>query len=105
MTGPRIRLTGGPYHTASSASIGEKGELIVEFHDFSDEAEKTFGNDIAFVLSVTPEAKGTVARLLEAGGDEQLLATIRDRFTSYFEVRDWLQSRSIPFTKSFDPWA
>ena len=105
MTGPRIRLSGGPDHTSSSASIGGKGELIVEFYDFSEQAERAFGNDVAFLLTVSPESKGELAKHLGAAGDEPLLAAIRDRFESYFEVRDWLLARSIPFTKSFDPWA
>ena len=110
----RVRLTGGLEHTSSSVEVRPDGSLVVEFYDFSDEAERTFGNDVAYVLLVEPEQKTRIlSGLLTESQDEeaqmnpdaQLLHLMQQKFRSYFEVKEWLEGQGITFRSEFDPQA
>ena len=110
----RVRLTGGLEHTASSVEVRPDGSLVVEFYDFSDEAERTFGNDVAYVLLVEPEQKTRIlSGLLAESQDEeapvnpdaQLLRLMQQKFSSYFQVKEWVKEHGITFRSEFDSWA
>ena len=110
----RVRLSGGPEDSTSSAVIREDGCLVVEFYDFSERAEDCFGNDVAFLLIFDSAAKGTMLELLgkdrpvtRPGDDEDilLLRLLEERFTDYFQVKQWCESNAIPYQKEFDDWA
>ena len=109
-----VDLKGGLKHTASSAQIKSDGSLVIELHDFSSEAEKWLGNEVAFLLKVSPGDKSKMLSCLlggqnqildESQGDDLLLQLIGERFTDYYEVKQWIEENKIPHEREFDPWA
>jgi hypothetical protein len=109
----RVKLRGVLAHTASSASIGADGSLVVELYDFSPEAHKCLGNDVAFLLHVGPAGKDEALKLLvpsarpasASEADDLLLHAMQERFADYYDVERWLGDEGIPFRKEFDSWA
>lgn len=113
-TEKRVDLKGRLKHTASSAKIKSDGSLVIELHDFSSEAEKWLGNEVAFLLKVSANDKSKMLSCLlgrqnqkldESQGDDLLLQLIGERFTDYYEVKKWIEENKIPYEKEFDPWA
>ncbi len=107
-----VKIEGGLDKTASSVEIKENGNLVVEFYDFSDSAQSQFGNDVAFLMVISPDNKKLIlSKLLdnqetiEDDTDTLLLQLIKDTFSSYYEVQVWLNTTAIPYEKEFDPWA
>ncbi len=109
-----VDLKGGLKHTTSSAQIKSDGSLVIDLYDFSSEAEKWLGNEVAFLLKVSPSDKGKMLSCLlggqnpmldESRGDDLLLQLIGERFTDYYEVKQWMEENKIPYEKEFDPWA
>jgi hypothetical protein len=41
----------------------------------------------------------------ESQEDDLLLQLIGERFTDYYEVKQWIEDNKIPYEKEFDPWA
>lgn len=114
MTGRRIRLRGKHDKAASSVGMTESGALLVEYFDFGDDAHDRFGHDVATRLMLDEEEACNVQALLEdeltAAGDVDpasltLLEMIERRFTDYFQVQEWLQSKGVQFAKDFDAFA
>lgn len=106
------KLSGGLNRTASWAKLKGNGSLEVETFDFSDDAQDSFGNDVAFMLTVAPEHLPDLLKHLEwqgeypgKAGKAWLLDTMQQRFSDYFAFQVWLQERSIPFKTKFDSWA
>ncbi len=105
----RIRFPGGPSGSTSWAYWRETA-LVVEFYDHGAEAETTFGHDIAFLLSLDGGAQHRLMELLpdESGGPGDIASLperLARRFTSYFEVRAWLDRQGIAYEHEFDSWA
>jgi hypothetical protein len=109
-----VDLKGGLEHTASSAQIKSDGSLVVQLYDFSSEAEKWFGNEVAFLLKVSPSDKGKMLSCLlggqkqmvdESQEDDLLLQLLKERFTDYHDVKQWMEENEIPYEKEFDSWA
>ena len=109
-----VDLKGGLKQTASSAQIKSDGSLVIELYDFSSEAEKWLGNEVAFLLKVSPGDKGKMLSCLlggrdqlldESRKDDLLLRLIGERFTDYYDVKQWMEENRIPYEKEFDPWA
>jgi hypothetical protein len=109
-----VDLKGGLARTTSSAQIKSDGSLVIELYDFSREAEKWLGNEVAFLLKVSPSDKGKMLSCLlggqnqmpdESQGDDLLLQIIGERFTDYYEVKRWMEENEIPYEKEFDQWA
>jgi hypothetical protein len=109
-----VDLKGGLKHTASSAQIKSDGSLVIELHDFSSEAEKWLGNEVAFLLKVSPSDKSKMLSCLlgeqnqmldESHEDDLLLQLIGERFTDYYAVKQWIDENKIPYEEEFDPWA
>lgn len=103
-----MRLRGGPDGSASWAYVTEAGELVVECYDHGEAAHDRFGNDVALLVAVAPEAKPRVFDRLGGEGacsDAALLALVAERFHSYFDAKAWLEAEGIPFRGEFDPWA
>jgi hypothetical protein len=109
----RVKLRGVLAHTASSAAIDGDGNLVVELYDFSAEAHRWLGNDVAFLLELGPAEKDAALRHLSGGhdaanapdGDALLLQLVEERFDDYYAVEQWLNEQGIPFRKRFEPWA
>jgi hypothetical protein len=112
-TKKRVKLKGGFEHTASSVEIKDDGSLVVEFYDFSDQAERSFGNDVAYILTVNASDKEKVLALMNKQAiatdsqnkDELLLQLLEENFNSYFDIQEWFQVNGITYRKDFDPWA
>lgn len=108
-----MKLRGVLEHTASWAAIDDSGGLVVELYDFSAEAHRWLGNDVAFLLRLDPAAKDEAAHRLLSAGDaatasernDRLLRALAARFADYHAVREWLEEQGIPFRKEFEPWA
>lgn len=109
-----VDLKGGLKRTASSAQIKSDGSLVIQLYDFSSEAEKWLGNEVAFLLKVSPGDKSKMLLCLlegqnqmldESQEDDLLLRLIGERFTDYYEVKQWIEENKIPSEKEFDPWA
>jgi hypothetical protein len=108
-----IKLKGSLEHTCSSLEIKEDGSLIVDFYDFSQEAEDHMGGDVAYSLIIDAADKEKIFLLLleksalsknQDDKDGLLLAVMEKKFRSYFEVQEWLKNNGIAFKKVFDPW-
>ena len=110
----RVKLKGVLERTASSAEIKSDGSVVIELYDFSNEAEKWLGNDVAFLLKVSSGDKSRMLSCLTKGQnqlagsldrDELLLQLLKERFADYYAVKQWLEENKIPYQKEFDSWA
>lgn len=99
--------------TSTSIALEADGSIVVHHYDFSDEAQQHFGNDVAFIITLTSEGKEMLHTLLSGNtgfrtGDEadlQLLGLIQARFKGYHDFQDYLQANNVPYEKRFDSWA
>ena len=134
MSRTRRTLKASPPGSTSWVYIADDASLVVEFYDHGEQAEASFGHDVAFLLRLPPDQKrpllaalrgasgepgaaperdGFVARLRRRirtlrsrdDVDVPLLDELERHFGSYFEVRAWLDGAGIPYTHEFDSWA
>jgi hypothetical protein len=104
----RVKLSGGLDRTASWVYIDADDSLVIEFYDFSADAEDHFGGDIAFLIHVAPEDKQRIWAELEGAAsaaipsDHALLQRMGSRFEDYFCVQAWLDAEGLPYRKSVD---
>jgi hypothetical protein len=109
----RVKLKGVLENTTTSVEIMDDGSMVIEFYDFSKEAESSFGNDVAYILTVNCSEKEKVLLRLakkqemtdNLDKDKILLRLMEEQFKDYFEIQEWLQANGIEYRKSFDPWA
>ena len=89
----KIKLAGGPEKTVTWIWL-EKGLLKVEYYDFSEDAQRMFGNDIAYTITVCdmPKLFSTVSK-----DEASLLPWIVEYFKSYFGIKQWLEENKIGF--------
>jgi hypothetical protein len=98
----KVKLSGGPEKTVTWIWLDNNGQLKVEFYDFSEVAQKMFGNDIAYLLTVNEMDKlYSLAKQEEAS----VVQWIAENFENYFGLKQWLEENGIPFSKEVDPWA
>ena len=90
----KIKLDGGPEKTVTWVWL-EEGQLKVEFYDFSETAQRMFGNDIAYMITVSEMDKLIAAA---KQGETSLLEWIEQNFQSYFGVRRWLEEKEVGFS-------
>ena len=95
------KLTGGPEKTTTWVWL-EAGQLKVEFYDFSETAQRMFGNDIAYILTVHEMPK---LYQLANQDETSLLLWMMENFRSYFGIKQWLEENEIGFERETDPWA
>lgn len=97
----KLKLPGGPDKTATWIWL-EDGLLHVEYYDFSEPAQRVFGNDIAYTLTVHDMDK-----LLSSvnQSEDSLLAWMEQYFKSYFGIKEWLQKNEIDFSVDVEGWA
>jgi hypothetical protein len=106
----RVKFADGPPGSTSWAYITADGDLVVECYDHGEEAEATFGHDVAFLLHLDPLAQQHLADTLandrsRAGDPQDLPERLALHFGSYFEVRNWLDKHRIAYRHEFDSWA
>jgi hypothetical protein len=101
MTDGRIKLTGGPEKTVTWIWL-ENSQLKVEYYDFSEAAQRMFGNDIAYTITVNE-----MTRLfsLTKQSKASLILWMTDNFTSYFGIKKWLEENGIDFNIERESWA
>ena len=89
----KIKLTGGLEKTVTWVWL-ENAQLMVEYYDFSEDAQRMFGNDIAYTLTVTEMDKlYSVAKMDEA----IIIQWVVKNFKTYFAIKKWLEDNKIGF--------
>ena len=104
MTDGRVKLSGGPEKTVTWIwlDLETGGQLKIEFYDFSELAQRMFGNDIAYTITVSEMTK-----LLEFSRQdkESLIKWMSEKFQSYFDIKHWLEENEIGFSVEIESWA
>jgi hypothetical protein len=101
MTHRRVKLYGGPHKTVTWIWL-ESGRLKVEYYDFSEAAQRLFGNDIAYTITVRDMDKlyATVNK-----NETSLISWMEQYFKSYFGIKKWLEENGIDFSLERESWA
>jgi hypothetical protein len=89
----KVKLSGGPEKTVTWIWI-EAGHLKVEYYDFSEDAHRFFGNDIAYTITVNEMDKWV--RTVNQN-ESSILTWMEHSFKSYFEIKKWLEENKIDF--------
>lgn len=97
----KIKLTGGPEKTVTWIWL-ENAQLKVEYYDFSEDAQRIFGNDIAYTLTVTEMDSLYSSSKQNA---DLLIQWLVDNFHSYFAIKQWLEEMNIDFHLETESWA
>ncbi len=101
--GERTKLAGGLEKTATWVWLDPAdGQLNVEYYDFSEDAQRMFGNDIAYALTVIDMSKLYSA---SKQNDLSLIRWLTENFKSYFGVKKWLEEQGIGFTVEIESHA
>lgn len=97
----KVKLSGGPEKTATWIWL-EDGCLKVEYYDFSELAQRMFGNDIAYTITVHG-----MDRLfsLAKRNEHSIIDWIAESFKSYFEIKRWMEENSMEFSVESESWA
>ena len=91
----KVKLSGGPDKTVTWIWLDPvEGRLKVGYYDFSEDAQKLFGNDIAYTITVDEMDRLLSTVNLEAAS---LLPWMADYFKSYFGIKQWLEESKIGF--------
>lgn len=100
----KTRLSGGPEKTVTWIWLDPEtdGQLKIEYYDFSELAQRTFGNDIAYVLTVKEMIKLVS---LTKHSEASLLDWMTETFKNYFEIKSWLEENDIVFSVEIESWA
>ena len=113
---PKIRLQvklKSPFtgtQSSAAASILADGRIQLDLYDFSDEAQSSMGNDVAWFWNIDAAHRPRLVKLLEERtcvairNDQELLEAFR-QFEDVHAIRDWLKEMQIPFEEVFDSWA
>ena len=102
MTDRRVKLSGGPDKTVTWIWLDNNGQLKVEYYDFSEAAQRLFGNDIAYTITVHEMDKlyATVNQ-----NEISLILWMEQYFISYFGIKKWLEENGIKFSVETESWA
>ena len=100
----KVKLSGRPDKTVTWIWLnpGTGGQLKVEYYDFSESAQRLFGNDIAYTLTVQDMEKlfSTVNQ-----NEELIIPWMEQYFKSYFGIKKWLEENVINFGVEIEGWA
>ena len=99
----KVRLSGGPDKTVTWIWLDPAGGwLKVEYYDFSEDAQRLFGNDIAYTITVDEMDKlyTTVNQ-----NKQSLIPWMSQYFRSYFAIKKWLEESKIGFRVEIESWA
>jgi hypothetical protein len=100
----KVKLSGEPDKSVTWIWLdpGTGGQLKVEYYDFSKSAQKLFGNDIAYTITVNEMDK---LFLTVNQNETSLIAWMEQYFKSYFGNKKWLEENSIDFSIQREGWA
>ena len=99
----KIQLSGGPDKSVTWIRLDPSGgQLKVEYYDFSEPAQKSFGNGIAWTITVN-----NMDRLYETVNQTEtsLIQWMEQYFKSYFGLKQWLEEHEIDFSIERESWA
>jgi hypothetical protein len=99
----KVKLSGGPDKTVTWIWLDPAGrQLKIEYYDFSEPAQKFFGNDIAWTITVHEMEK-----LLSIVTQEEasLIPWMEQYFKSYSGIKQWLEENGIGFSIERESWA
>jgi len=96
----RVRLR-GTGRGAHSIYYDEAGSLVIEWHDFGEEAPYESANTIRLDAASQDALSGAVDSAAMPSG-EALLHALAARFRSYFEIRAFADAEAIPFEAEVD---
>lgn len=97
----KIKLVGGPEKTVTWIWL-ENGHLKVELYDFSETAQKLFGNDIAHTITVHGMDK--LFSIIDKN-ETSILPWMEQYFKSYYRIKQWLEENGIDFSIARESWA
>jgi hypothetical protein len=98
----KVQLNGGPDNSVTWIWLDPAGgHLKVEYYDFSEPAQKLFGNDIAWTITVNDMDK-----LYETinQNERTLISWMEQYFKSYFGIKQWLEEHEIGFRIERESW-
>lgn len=99
----RVQLNGGPDKTVTWIWLDPAGgQLKIEYYDFSEAAQRLFGNDIAYTLTV--DAMDKLFALIHKN-ETSLIPWMAQYFKSYFGIKQWLEESKIGFRVGIEGWA
>jgi hypothetical protein len=99
----KTKLAGGPDKTTTWIWLDPaSGQLKIEYYDFSETAQKLFGNDIAYTVTVTEMDK---LFSIVNKNKTSILEWMGSYFKSYFGIKQWLEENGIGFTIKRESWA
>ena len=99
----KVQLNGGPDKSVTWIWLDPAGgQLKVEYYDFSEPAQRLFGNDIAWTITVNDMDKlyATVNQ-----NSTSLIPWMEHYFKSYFGIKQWLEEHEINFSIERESWA
>ena len=99
----KVKLAGGPDKSVTWIWLDPAGgQLKVEYYDFSEPANKFFGNDIAWTITINDMDKlySTVNQ-----DETSLIPWMEQYFKSYFGIKQWLEEHEIDFSIERESWA
>lgn len=97
--------------SSATAYIAPDGALELDLYDFSDEAQSSLGNDVAWTWRTPAHEKPRVYESLAAQfgqpvrGDGEMLGLFVLGFENIHKVRDWLRAEGFTVEEKFDGWA
>ena len=90
----KIKLSGELDKTVTWAWL-QDGYLKIEYYDFSDEAQRMFGNDIAYTITVKEMSK---LYSFTNQDETSLITWLVENFKGYFGIERWLKENGIDFS-------
>jgi len=114
---PKARLTiklVSPFtgdKSTATASVLEDGRIQLDLYDFSEEAQSSMGNDVAWIWTIETDHIPRLIELLEKRtgtaiqDDQTLLEAFARNFSDVHAIRAWLKENWIPYKEQFDSWA
>jgi hypothetical protein len=100
----RVKLSGGLEKTVTWIWLDSEtgGQLKVEYYDFSEPAQRSFGNDIAYTITVKDMEKlfSTIDK-----DETSIIPWMESYFRSYFGIKQWLEENEVDFIVEIEGWA
>lgn len=97
----KVKLAGGLEQTVTWVWL-ENVQLKVEYYDFSEDAQRFFGNDIAYTLTVTEMDKLYLITKLD---EAKVIQWFVENFKTYFAIKKWLEENNIGFNVEIESHA
>ena len=97
----KVKLSGGPDKTVTWIWL-EGSQFKIEYYDFSETAQRLFGNDIAYTITVHEMDK---LFSIVNQNETSIIQWMEQYFKSYFGIKQWLEENKIEFDVDIENWA